>query len=93
MKHQPHFDTTVAAQREAGKIRNLILSLDRSVRLLNYDITIEEERTGISDRSDATYSILARMMAARRNNLKDTITALEKRLSTLDLGEMVAEPA
>jgi hypothetical protein len=87
MKQKRHFDTTEAAQREARKIRKLIGDLDRRVRLLSWDITIEEERTGISDRSDATYSILARMMAARRDNLKDTITALERRL--LDQAQLV----
>jgi hypothetical protein len=37
--------------------------------------------------------MLARMLAARRDNLRDTITALEKRLSTLDQVELVAELA
>jgi hypothetical protein len=44
----------------------------------------EEEQTGIFDRSDAAYPILARMLATRRDNIKDTITALEQRLSKLD---------
>jgi hypothetical protein len=30
-----------------------------------------------------SYPILARTLAARRDNLRDTITALEQRLSTL----------
>jgi hypothetical protein len=51
-------------------------------------------RAGISDRSDAPYPILARMLAARRDNVRDTITtALESRLSTLDQAEPVTEPA
>ena len=54
MKQKRHFDTTEAAQREARQIRKLIGDLDRRVRLLSWDITIEEERTGISDRSDET---------------------------------------
>jgi phage shock protein A len=41
-------------------------------------------QTGIFDRSDAAYPILARMLATRRDNIKDTITALEQRLSKLD---------
>jgi hypothetical protein len=61
----------------------MIYDLDRSVQLLSSDIAIEEERTRTSRRSDAAYSILARMMGARRANLKDTIIALQKRLSTL----------
>jgi hypothetical protein len=93
MRQQHHFDTRKAAQLEAIKIRKMIYDLDRSVQLLSSDIGIEEERTRISNRSDAAYSILARMMGARRDNLKDTIVALEKRLATLDQVELVAEVA
>jgi hypothetical protein len=89
MKHQPHFDTSEAAQREAVQIWKMIVDFDRYVQLLNCDITTEEQRAGISDRSDAAYPILARMMATRRDNLKDTVTALEKRLSTLDQASFV----
>ena len=91
MKHQRHFGTRDAAQREAVKIRKMIADLDRSVQLLNCDIAIEEERTGMFDRSDAAYPMLARMLTARRDNLRETITALEKQLSKLDQAEMVAE--
>jgi hypothetical protein len=94
MRHQRHFDTSEAAQREAVKIRKMIGDLDRIVQLLNCDITTEEERARIFDRSDAAYPILARVLAARRDNLRDTITSLEKRLSTLDqAAEPVAELA
>jgi hypothetical protein len=94
MRHQRHFDTSEAAQREAVKIRKMIGDLDRIVQLLNCDITTEEERARIFDRSDAAYPILARVLAARRDNLTDTITSLEKRLSTLDqAAEPVAELA
>jgi hypothetical protein len=93
MKHQRHFDTSEAEQRETEKIRKMIGDLDRSVQLLNCDIASEEERTRISDRSDAAYSTLARMLAIRRENLRDTIAALERRLSKLDQAELVAEVA
>jgi hypothetical protein len=93
MKHQRHFDTSEAAQREAVKIRKMIGDLDRSVQLLNCDIAIEEKRTGIADHSDIAYSILASMLATRRDNLRVTITALERRLSKLDQAELVAEVA
>jgi hypothetical protein len=71
----------------------MIGDLDRSIQLLNCDIASEEERTRISDRSDAAYSLLARMLAARRDNLRETIAALEQRLSKLDQAELVAEVA
>ena len=93
MKHQRHFDTSEVAQREAGQISTMISDLDRLVRLLDCDIAIQEERAGISDRSDVAYPILARTLRARRDNLRETVTALERRLSKLDQGEMVAEPA
>ena len=93
MKHQRHFDTREATQREAILIWKMIVDIDRTVRLLNCDITTEEERVGISDRSNAAYPILARMLATRRDNLKDTIAALELRLSNLDQAELVAELA
>jgi len=93
MKHQRHFDTSEVVQREAVKIRKMIVDLDRTVQLLNCDIGTEEERARISDRSDAAYPILARVLAARRDNLWETITALEQRLSKLDQAELVAEPA
>jgi hypothetical protein len=93
MKHQPHFDTRESTQREAVQIWKMIVDIDRTVRLLNCDITTEEERVGISDRSNAAYPILARMLATRRDNLKDTIAALELRLSNLDQAELVAELA
>jgi len=91
MKHQRHFDTYQAAQRE-NALMKMIDELDRSVQLLNADIAIEENRVWIFDRSDAAYPILARGLAARRDNLMDTIDELKKRLP-LDQGERVAELA
>jgi hypothetical protein len=93
MKPQRHFDTSEAAQRDAMQIRKMIGDLNRNVQLLDCDIATEEERTRISDRSDAAHSILARMLAIRRDNLRDTITALERRLPKLDQAELVAELA
>jgi septation ring formation regulator EzrA len=84
MKRQHHFEIqNETALREATKIRTLIVDLDRVVRILNCDIATEEERTRVFDRSDAKYSILARTLAARRNNLSDTIAALEQRLAMI----------
>jgi hypothetical protein len=77
MKHQRHFDTSAATHREAAQIRKMIGDLDRIVQLLSCDITTEEERVGISDRSDVAYPTLARTLATRRDNLKDTTTALD----------------
>jgi hypothetical protein len=94
MKHQRHLDTGEAAQREAIQIQKMIADLDRIVELLDYGITTEEERVRISDRSDVACPILARMMAARRDNLRKTITALQQRRSNVPgTVETVREPA
>jgi hypothetical protein len=93
MEHLRQFDTSETEQCEAVKIRKMIGDLDRSIQLLNCDIASEEQRTRISDRSDAAYSILARMLAIRRDNLRDTIAALERRLPRPDQAELVAELA
>jgi hypothetical protein len=69
---------------EAARFKKMIVDLGRTVQLLDFDITTEEERTRISNRSDAAYPILARMLAARRDNLRETIAELEQRFSKLD---------
>ena len=84
MKSQHHFEIQCEIEpREAAQIRTLIADLDRIVQVLTCDIATEEERTRVFDRSDAMYAILARTLAARRDNLKDTIAALEQRLATI----------
>jgi hypothetical protein len=83
MKHQRHFDANDITSREAAQISKVIGDLDRLVRAHDCDIAAEEERAQVSDRSDAAYSILARTLTARRDNLRDTIAALEQRLANL----------
>jgi hypothetical protein len=84
MKHQRHFErASNVTSREAAQISKMISDLDRLVRILDCDIATEEERARVSDRSDAAYPILARVLAARRDNLRGTIAALEKRLANL----------
>ncbi len=86
MKHQHHFES-VNVWREAAQTKALIADLDRIVQILNVDIATEEERTGMFDRSRPEYPVLAMALAARRDNLLDTIAALEQRLaSTRKLG-------
>ena len=84
MKHQRHFERASGATfREAAQISKMIGDLDRLVRILDCDIATEEERARVSDPFDATYPILARTLTVRRDNLNDTIAALEKRLASL----------
>ena len=77
MKHQLHFET---ATREAVQTRTLIDDLGRIVQILNSAIANEEQRAGIFDPFEAAYPMHARKLSARRNNLTDTIAALELRL-------------
>jgi hypothetical protein len=93
MKHQRHFGIASAtALREAAVIRSMMDDLNRTVCLIDCDIAAEEGRAPISDRSNSAYPILARTLAARRDNLRDTIAALEQRLTTIKapLVELVA---
>ena len=55
--------------------------MDRFVRLLDHDIEAEEQRAGCRDCRAPTYLDLARSLIARRDNLTETIVALQKRLA------------
>ena len=84
MKTQHHFEIeSEDARREVAQIRTMIVDLDRVARFLASDIVIEEERSGVADRSDPAYPILARTLAARRDNLKVTIATLEQRVEEI----------
>jgi hypothetical protein len=61
----------------------LIADIDRVVQIIESDIVAEEEQAGVFNRSQAEYPMPARALAARRDNLRDTITALEQRLADL----------
>jgi hypothetical protein len=81
MKHRRHFrNANDVALREAARIGALISDLDRRAQLLDRDISAEEEHALVFNLFDAAYPVLARTLAARRDNLKATIAMLEKRL-------------
>jgi septation ring formation regulator EzrA len=82
MKHKRHFDNG-AVSREALQTRILIADIGRVVQIIESDIAAEEQQTGVFDRCQVEYPILARNLAARRDNLKGTIAELEKRLSAV----------
>ena len=84
MKRQYHCETRSIAPEQ---IETLVVSLGDRVRLLDYDIEEEEERTRCKDRRDAGYSVLARTLIARRDNLSATISALRERLAALEAPE------
>jgi septation ring formation regulator EzrA len=80
MKHRRHFEHGNRS-REALQTRSLIADIDRVVQIIDSDIAAEEENASVFDKSQAEYPMLARTLAARRDNLRGTIAALEKRLS------------
>jgi hypothetical protein len=81
VKKSRHFEApSDGVSRETAHIRTMIADLDRVVQILACDIATEEERSGISDRSDPAYSMLGRNLSARRDNLLATIAALDFRL-------------
>jgi ABC-type transporter Mla subunit MlaD len=84
MKHTRHFENVNrTSAREAECIGTMIADLRRVVQVLDCDVQTEEERSRIFDRSKANYPMLARTLAARRDNIKATIAALEARLSSI----------
>jgi multidrug resistance efflux pump len=84
MKHEHHFGrATVIALRQVARIGAFIGDLDRRAQLLDHDIAAEEERARVINTLDAAYPVLARTLAARRDNLKATVATLEERLASL----------
>jgi hypothetical protein len=65
-----------AAATNQAQIASLIATLSRSVDFLTADIEAEEATTGIHDMSESDYSLLARSLRARRENIKGSIDAL-----------------
>jgi hypothetical protein len=63
--------------------RRLLADIKRVVDILNSDIADEEGQAGIFDPARPEYPILARAMAARRDNLKSTMATLQRRIPDL----------
>jgi ribosomal protein L10 len=72
------------ALRQAAVIQGMVADLERTIRILNIDISAEVQRVGVLDTSDPAYPILARTLGARRDNLKLTVAALVARLMAID---------
>ena len=76
MSMPPRFETS----RETAVITRILADLVRTIQQIECEITAQEERASVSDRSDVKYPMLARTLIERRDNLKMTIDALEQRL-------------
>jgi hypothetical protein len=81
-----------AALKQAAVLRGMIYDLGRTIHILNIDILTEEESVRVFDRSDPAYSILARMLTARRDNLIVTVADIEERLHAITAAIPAAVP-
>ncbi|SFI62630.1 hypothetical protein [Bradyrhizobium sp. Gha] len=66
--------------KTALKMKVLVADLQRRIELLETDIAHEEARTRVQDLAHPTYSILARNLRSRRDNLLATIAILKRQL-------------
>jgi hypothetical protein len=74
VKRQRRFGTEVeAASIAAAQIKTLIDRLSRCQQSLDWDIETEEGRTRCSDYRDPAYSVFARSLIQRRDNVAATI--------------------
>ena len=62
-----------------SRIRTMAADLERQVR-------IEEDRTGVRDRSHFSYSTLAEAAAQRRDNLRQSVQVLREKLAAAVIG-------
>lgn len=86
VKRQRCFGTEVeAASIAAAQIRTLIESLSRCQLMFDCDIVTEKERTRCPDDSDPAYSVLARSLIPRRDNVAATTAILQERLSKTEV--------
>lgn len=73
---------------QALTIQAMIAEVDHSIMALDRSIEIEQELSGVYDRSHYAYPMTARAMEKRRDNLKMTRDALAERLSSLTGSEL-----
>ena len=93
MKKQRHSETTSAREvREAKVIGIMLDDLNRTIQLLDSDIAAEEARTQVFDIFDPLYSMLARTLVARRDNLNVTVAALAQRFRAITAATPAAIP-
>lgn len=80
-----HFEITkTVAQRETRVITAMMDDLRRTVEILDCDVATEEARARVFDNANPHYPILARHLAVRRDNLKQTVAALQQHLAMID---------
>jgi hypothetical protein len=76
----PQFEPVRSYDADAGRLKNLIGALERSMAMLTSDVQQEERKTGVFEIESPCYSILARQLRSRRDNIASTVTVLAERL-------------
>ncbi|QIO98830.1 hypothetical protein [Bradyrhizobium symbiodeficiens] len=69
---------TPCAENTTPKRRALLVDLERRIALIGADLAEEEDRTKVYDIAQPTYSMLARDLRGRRDNLVTTIAILRR---------------
>jgi hypothetical protein len=72
-------------RRTATQLRTMIAGLEREITNLDVSISSELALASVREPSHFAFSILARTMQARRENLQATIAALSDRLALAEL--------
>lgn len=93
MNMHHRFETARGRIGRESTISKMLSDLVLACRQIEADIATEEQRTGIYDRSDARYPILARSLYERHANLKGTIATLEKRVAERAQHKLVTDAA
>ena len=73
----------ISTSRQAAVIRSMVEDLQRTIQILLIDICTEEERVQVFDKADPLYSVLARTLTSRRDNLIVTVADLERHLCAI----------
>ena len=73
----------ISTSGQAAVIRSMLEDLERTIQILQIDICTEEERVRVFDKADPLYSVLARTLTSRRDNLIVTVAELGKRLHAI----------
>ena len=65
-------------RRQVGEIESMIAEFQRKQDELDKQVQIEEQRTGVSDPNHFNYSLTAKSIRTRRDNLNKSIADLQQ---------------
>jgi hypothetical protein len=84
MNNLSHFQTLTNRRGQIQeRTEGLVFDLKRLLQALEANIFSEEERTRVFDLTSSNYSVAARQLRARRDNLAATISKLEETPTSL----------